>query len=314
MDAIAPRGLAITPATTDADLEAMIVVRTKADPDLPPPRIENLRHNLMSQKDLTFLVARLLREPVACGFVYADLPDYAEAHLVVVPEVRRRGIGSAVFAQVARLARGADRAELQGEVREDDLESRSFLERRGFRAVGGEKAVALSLEAISTPVPQPPDGVRIVSRAERPDLTDALYAIGADAAEDIPGSPSRPTFEQWRAVDIDRPTRDPALFFIALAGDEPVGYATIDNLGRDAYHGLTAVKRDWRRRGIATALKQAQIAAAKQAGFRRLVTESEERNIPMRNLNAKLGYRPEPSLSVVVLRGPADVRLRRGDH
>jgi mycothiol synthase len=216
-------------------------------------------------------------------------------------------------AELGAIARAAGKAELQGEVREDDERSSAYCERRGFRAVGGEKAVALDLRTIAAPVPEPPAGVRIVSRAERPDLTDALYPVGAAAADDVPGSPARPTYEQWRAVDIDRPTRDPELFFIALVGDEAIGYATIDNLGgRDAFHGLTAVRREWRRRGVATTLKRAQIAAAKEAGFRRLVTGSEERNLAMRNLNAKLGYRPEPSLSAVVLRGPADVRLQRG--
>src|SRR5262249_46651905 len=161
--------------------------------------------------------------------------------------------------------------------------------------------------------PAPPPGVRIICRAERMDLVDELYPVGADASEDIPGNPGRPTYEQWRAIDVDRPTRDPELFFIALAGDEPIGYATMDNFGKDAHHGLTAVARNWRNRGVATALKHAQIAKAKRSGFRRLVTASEERNAPMRNLNAKLGYRPEPSLSTVVLRGPADVRLPHGD-
>jgi mycothiol synthase len=301
-----PAGLAITSAQTDADLEAMIEVRTKAKPDLPPPRLENLRHNLGAQRSLTFLVGRLDARPVGCGVVYADLPDCAEAHHVVVPEARGRGIGSAFLAELRALIAAAGKRELQGEVREDDEESRAYCERRGFRVVGGEKAVALELETIAPPAPEPPDGVRIVSRAERPDLTDALYPVGAEAAEDIPGSPGRPTYEQWRAVDVDRPTRDPTLFFIALVGEEPIGYALIDNFGgRDAFHGLTAVRREWRRRGVATALKQTQIAAAKRAGFRRLVTESEERNLPMRNLNAKLGYRPEPSLGTLVLRGPA---------
>jgi mycothiol synthase len=307
-----PAGLTIVAARTDADLEAMIEVRATADPDRPPPRIENLRHNLASQRALTFVVARLDERAVACGFVYADLPDYAEAHLVVVPAARRRGIGSALLAELGTLARAARKGELQGEVRESDEESRAYCERRGFRVVGGEKAVALELEAIAAPAPQPPAGIHIVSRAERPDLTDALYPVGAEAAADIPGAPGRPTYEQWRAVDVDRPTRDPELFFIALVGDQPVGYATIDNFGGpDAFHGLTAVKREWRRRGVATALKQTHIAAAKRAGFRRLVTGSEERNTPMRNLNAKLGYRPEPSLSTVVLRGPCAGRLRR---
>ena len=55
---------------------------------------------------------------------------------------------------------------------------------------------------------------------------------------------------------------------------------------------------------MATALKQAEIAAAKRAGFHRLVTESEERNEPMRRLNLKLGFVPAPELSTVVMRGP----------
>jgi GNAT superfamily N-acetyltransferase len=283
----------------------MIAVRGAADPDRPPPRIENLRHNLAAEAGLVYLVARLEGVPVGCGFMYPDVPQYAEAHLVVVPRARRRGVGTALLSELGALARAASKDELQGEALESDMESRAYFERRGYRVVGGEKAVALDLTAIDEPVPAPPPGVRIVSRAERPDIVDALYPVSADAAEDIPGHPARPTYEQWRAVDIDRPTRDPKFFFIALFGDEPIGYVAIDNYGSEAYHGLTAVARSWRHRGVATALKQAQIAAAKNAGFRRLVTSSEERNAPMRNLNEKLGYRPEPSLSTVVLRGPA---------
>jgi GNAT superfamily N-acetyltransferase len=313
MHGSAPAGLAIAAARTDSDLEAMIAVRTAADQDAPPPRLENLRHNLSAQKDLVYLVARLDDEPVACGFVYPDIPQaYAEAHLVVVPGARRRGIGSAMLAEVGASACGCGKESLQGEVRADDEDSRAYLERRGYSIVGGEQAVALDLEAVEFPEPSLPEGIRIASLAERPDLVDALYPVGADAAEDIPGVPGRPTYEQWRAIDIDRPTRDPKFFFIALAGEEPVGYAMLDDHGRDAFHGLTAVARAWRRRGVATALKKTTIVAARHAGYRRLVTASEERNEPMRNLNEKLGYRPEPSLSTIVLRGPADVRLPHG--
>jgi mycothiol synthase len=305
MQSQAVPGLEIARAQADCDLEAMIAVRTASDPDRPPPRIENLRHNLSAEEGLVFLVARLDGAPVACGFVYPDVPEYAEAHLVVVPDARNRGIGTAMLAEVGALARAAGKDALQGEARESDEESRAHFERRGYRVVGGEKAVALDLSTIDEPVPTAPPGVHIVCRADRMDRVDDLYPVGADAAEDIPGSPGRPTYEQWRAIDVDRPTRDPELFFIALVGDEPIGYATMDNFGTDAHHGLTAVARAWRRRGVATALKQAQIAKAKRAGFRRLVTASEERNAPMRKLNEKVGYRPEPSLSTVVLRGPA---------
>jgi GNAT superfamily N-acetyltransferase len=145
--------------------------------------------------------------------------------------------------------------------------------------------------------------VRIVSRAERPDVVEPMYEVSRAADEDVPGARVR-SFEEFRAVDIDRPARLPELCFVAIAGGEVIGYAILEDYGSEAHHGLTAVKRSWRRRGVALALKRTQIAAAKARGFRRLVTESEERNEPMRNLNLKLGYRPEPGLSMVVLRGP----------
>lgn len=298
-------GLEVVRVEDDHGLEGMIAVRTAADPGRTPPRIENLRHHLATMDELVYLVAWLDGEPVGCGFVHPWPPEHAEAHLVVVPSARRRGVGTALFADVCARARAAGKHELEGELREDDADSRAYFERRGYRAVGGEQAVALDLEAIEPAEPAPPTGVRIVPRTELPDALEQLYEIGAEAVEDIPGNAGRPTFEQWRSIEIDRPTRPAGLFFVALAGDEPIGYATLDDFGRDAHHGLTTTRRAWRRRGIATALKQTQIAAAKRAGFRRLVTASEERNAPMRNLNAKLGYRPEPSLSTVVLRGPA---------
>ena len=301
-------GLAITRATNDADLEAMIEVRTAADPDRdrPPPRIENLRQQMTSQKGNSYLVARLEERPVACGFVYTDLEAaYAEAHMVVVPDVRGRGIGSTMLAEIGARALADGKAELEGEVRELDAESLAFLQRRAYRVVGGEKWLALDLANVDASPTDPPEGIRIVTRAERPDLTDALYDVAVEGTADIPGFSAPSTYDQFRSIEIERPTRKPEYFFIALAGDEPVGYATLDDFGTEAQNGLTAVKRAWRRRGIATALKQTQIAAAKRAGFRRLITGSEERNIPMRTLNAKLGYKPAPSLSTVVVRGPA---------
>jgi mycothiol synthase len=307
------QGLELVRAESEADLTAYIAVRAAADRDRPPPRIENLRRNLERQGDLAYLVARLEGEAVGSGFVDPWPSDYADAQLIVVPGARGLGVGSAMLAHIGAHARAAGKDELQGTVRESDRESLAFFERRGYRIVGSERAVALDLTAAAAPAPSPspppPPGVRIVTRLERPDLGEELFPIAAEAWEDIPGSEGTLNFEFWRATEIDRPTRDPSLFFIALVGDEPIGFASIDNPGgRDAYLGVTAVQREWRRRGVATALKQAQIATAKRIGLRRLVTQSEERNAPIRTLNENLGYRPEPALSEVLIQGPAVAR------
>jgi GNAT superfamily N-acetyltransferase len=295
-------GLTIQPATTDAELEALLDVRRRASPE-EVPMLENLRFELERKASLTYVVARADDEPVGCGFVEAWI-DQAIGHVVVVPERRRHGIGSALLTDVRERARGYGKDVLQGEVRESDSQAREFLERRGFVKIGGEQAVALDLASIAEPAVDPPEGVRIVTRVEEPGLLEEMYAVGVQADEDIPGSEGVQTFEQWKAHEIDRPTRRPELCFIALAGDEVVGYAALQVFGNEGHHGLTATRRDWRRRGVALALKRAEIAAAKRAGLERLLTESEERNEPMRRLNEKLGYVPAPEWSTIVMQGP----------
>jgi GNAT superfamily N-acetyltransferase len=294
--------LVIARVRSDADLEDMIGVQALVRPDWQP-KLENLRHNLEANPDLRYFVGRLGDEPVACGFV-EPWGDFSQGDVAVVPARRGGGIGSALFAEISARARGLGRTEIQGEVQESDAESRAFFEHRGFVPVGGEKAVVLELEGIDPPEVWPPDGVRIVTRAEVPDRLDEMYALATQADEDIPGSAGVQSYERWRATDIDRPNTPPELCFLALAGDEVIGYAVLQESGDRAFHGLTVTRRDWRRRGVATALKHAEITAAKRAGFKRLLTESEQRNEPMRRLNEKLGFVPAPEWSTVVMRGP----------
>ena len=57
---------------------------------------------------------------------------------------------------------------------------------------------------------------------------------------------------------------------------------------------LTGVRRNWRRRGIATAIKLKSIAQARDMGGARLETGNEENN-PMYDINIKLGFKPSPA-------------------
>ena len=85
----------------------------------------------------------------------------------------------------------------------------------------------------------------------------------------------------------------PAGSFAALADGEVVGYAGLLRWAGDptkAEHGLTVVRRDWRRRGLASALKERQIEWAAANGVRRLVTYTQTGNESMQAVNARLGY------------------------
>ena len=293
--------LVVARVETDADIAEMVDVASRSELRLPPPRPENLRHQLAARRNLTFLIARLDGDPVGRGFVRADDGPHADAHVDVVKDGRRRGVGTALLREVSQWAAAQGKTALRGEAWEDDRESRGFFERRGYRVVGGERAVVLDLREHDAEAVALPPGVTVVPRGA--EHVDGMYEVARHAGEDIPDSDA-PSFEEFRAQDVDRPSLRPELCFVALAGDEVIGYAIANDFGREAHHGLTAVRRDWRRRGVATALKRTQIARAKELGFERLVTESEERNEPMRQLNLKLGYVPEPSLSTVVLLGP----------
>jgi GNAT superfamily N-acetyltransferase len=299
-----PDPIVVVRAHSDDDLNAMIHVRAAADPHAQRPRLDNLRHNLAGNPDLTYLVARAQDSPVGCGFVDVAQATIARAHVLVTPDARRQGVGTALLAAVSERARTAGLAELEGPIRADDEGSLQHFRRRGFTKSGGEEAVVLDLAEIGDLMAEPPAGLRIVSRAEAPDTVEGMYEVAREAEPDIPGgAPVRPP-EVWRAAEIERPSLAPELMFLALAGDEVVGYAILDSLRGEPWHRLTAVKRAWRGHGIATALKRAQIQAAKKKGYARLVTTNEERNRPMRSINRALGYRPEPSLSTIVMRGP----------
>jgi mycothiol synthase len=270
------------------------------------PEVENLRHleRTMGARH----VLALIDGEVAGGatsFVFPAAPELLQVDLAVLPDFRHRGIGETLLREVSAWARELAKRELQVEVREDDEESIRFAERRGFRELERQKAVVLRVDALaSAPAVEPPPGVMIVSRRKRPDLDRAEYDLDRTAGRDIPGLDSEAewSFGEWRAFVIERPGADHNLSFLALAGDSVVGSASMLVIGGIAYHGLTAVAREWRGRGVATALKRAQIAAAHTRGLTRLVTESQHDNLPMRRLNEKLGYVAEPG--TIVYRGP----------
>jgi mycothiol synthase len=301
--------LRIAWAESDADLAHVVAIRTALAPAWESgPTIENLRHHLTVSPELRLYLALAGGEPVGCGAAGPWIPGEeggsVEADAGVLPEHRRRGIGTALLRQASTHVRSLGREALLVEVREDDDESLRYVQRRGFTEIERQKAVVLELAGLVAPPPEEPPGIRIVSRAERPDLVRSMYEAGLEAGRDIPGRDGElePSYEDWHAFEIARPSRAPELAFLALDGDVVVGFASLDAIGGVGYNGLTAVRRAYRRRGIARALKQAEIAAAVRAGLPRLVTESEERNEPMRRLNHSLGYRPAPG--AIVLEGP----------
>jgi len=131
----------------------------------------------------------------------------------------------------------------------------------------------------------------VITVAERPELLPRLYhELALQAFEEMP-TPRKVgiTPKQWETEWLNWP----AATFAALAGDELVGMA---GLNRDtdrqerAENALTTVRRDWRGRGLARALKETAIAWASAHGIREVYTWTQTGNENMRAVNERLGY------------------------
>ena len=235
--------------------------------------------------------------------------------LALVPEERRgRGIGSALLQRLAEWAAGHGADTVQGTVAEEDPASLAWLKAHGYTEVGRNSTMVLDLTAIDEPDIDPPDGISIVSWAERPDLAAGMYEVARQAYPDVPGeeSATMASFEEWLTNDMDGASDRPEATFVALAGGGVVGYAKLSLSSSDAeraFHDMTGVLRTWRGRGIASALKRAEIAWAKRNGYEQLETWNEVRNTPIRILNERHGYVLQPGLITMRRALPIDERL-----
>lgn len=154
-----------------------------------------------------------------------------------------------------------------------------------------------------------PEGMRVVTLADRPELLRGMYECLDEAVADVPGDVPEivPPWEEYELEHKQERYR-PDACFIAVAERDPervLGFAQVVVPAATptiAWHGFTAVRPEARGRGLARNLKIATIRRAKELGITMLRTENEERNAPMRAINAALGYQPLPGR--VIVAGP----------
>ena len=245
------------------------------------------------------------------GAIFAYRPQRVVSLITVVPTHRRRGAGTLLRESLSTWARERGAREMEASVAENDPESLSFARRRGFAEERRQVSLVLSLADVAPSPVAPPAGIEIVTWAQRPELARGMYEVDVETRPDIPGfaDVAVEPFEDWMDHLMRRPTDSPAATFIALAGEEVVGFAKLSLTAPSAAgHSMTAVKRAWRGRGVARALKAATIDWARANGYTELRTSNEERNAAINRLNASLGYRPIEA--TIYLVGPLSATTR----
>lgn len=148
------------------------------------------------------------------------------------------------------------------------------------------------------------EGIVITSLAEErknnPDslrkLHELVQLIAADIPQPEPFSPV--SFEQWEAFEIKNPSLLPEAYIIAKDGSKYVGLSTVWRIDREPKglgQGNTGVRREYRGRGIAVAMKLKVIDYARRNGYTRVKTWNDTINGAMLAVNIKLGFKREVS-------------------
>jgi GNAT superfamily N-acetyltransferase len=207
------------------------------------------------------------------------------------------GIDEARWRETSAQARALGKTGLEAWTTDRTPEVVAFLERRGYEEV--RRYVISELDVAAAPDPDPP-AFELVTFAERPDLGLALYELAQRAHPDQPGRSDSSVSDAWFEWGL---AANPAeSYFIALDGDRVLGYGYLEREDEHWKHGFTAVAREARGRGIAGAIKRAQIAWAKANGVPTLRTANEVRLEGMLALNRRFGYRR--LYDEIVMRGP----------
>lgn len=295
--------------TTDTSAAARIMTTVRRWIVIEPEAIEHSRATTPMFHDW---LALLDGKPVgagSCSFNLGMEEDTAAfAVACVLPQARGQGVGTAIYKQVSAHARSLGKSQLMTWGYADDAAGVAFAERHGFVVVTRKPALRLVLDGCTRPTVDLPEDIAITTLADSPELAEGIWETASEAMPDIPHYAlpmSAGSLEEFVARSFAGPKYIPEATFIAVREGEVVGYAQLAWMSRAAGiadHAMLAVRRTWRGRGIAKALKARQIMWALDNGLTELRTGNDERNASARAVNANFAYTALPDQ--IGYRGP----------
>jgi mycothiol synthase len=193
--------------------------------------------------------------------------DYVDVY--VSPARRDLGLGAKLLDWAERRAveRAGAGAVLGQVVNSTNDGARRLLEDRGYRPVRTYWRMSMPLDE-RPPPPAWPEGVLVRTFDQERD-TRAVFALVQDAFADNERHTAE-SFEEWQAFMIDREAFEPGLWFIAESKGEIVGCVLCPNYEDEGWVRQLAVSRDWRRRGLGTALLRQAMSEFSRRGRREI--------------------------------------------
>jgi GNAT superfamily N-acetyltransferase len=243
----------------------------------------------------------------------AHVPDMFNPHkywmtILVGPKSQGRGVASAIYENLSdKLTRLKAIGAWAGS-RENLPRLTAFYMKRGFEEKQRVWESRLDVNKVDPSRFQDyaervrKQGIIITNLAHEqkidPDALIKLHELVQTIAADIPQpEPFTPiSYEQWEAFEIKNPSLLPEGYMIAKDGSKYVGLSTVWRIDREPKglgQGNTGVRREYRGKGIAIALKLNIIDYARRNGYTRVKTWNDSINAPMLAVNIKLGFKRE---------------------
>ncbi|MGI8998928.1 MAG: GNAT family N-acetyltransferase [Candidatus Limnocylindria bacterium] len=282
-------GLRFRPYRGEEDLPAMLRVYTAAHATDGIEEVTNLEQLTLNYATLVncdpardILLAEFDGTVVAYSRVFwTDLVEGGRSYEnfgFVHPEWRRRGIGSAMhhrnedrLREIASEHVGVAPKWFGSEGPDTDAGNVALLLGNGYGAI--RFFFEMVAPTLADVVPSPmPEGIE-----QRPVTRDEYRTIWIGAAEAFRDHWGETEWVEadWERFIADPDNQDPQLWRIGWDGDEVAGVVITtvpaeenEEHGRArVYVASVAVRRPWRRRGLARSLLSASLAAARESGF-----------------------------------------------
>jgi RNA polymerase sigma factor (sigma-70 family) len=226
------------------------------------------------------------------------LPKY-RLLLLSDPKWLKRGVGELLLDQLTNDLIEAKAITVSCRQYASEIELVNLLKSRGFEETS--RVLDLRLDVATANVsPSVAEGISISTFAEERvrdhRCVEKLYELTTLLSQDDParGSFAPSAYNAREALLwLEMPYVLPDALFIAKHGDEYVGVSDVglyEAMPGSLMQGFTGVRREYRRRGLATALKACGIEYARSHGYQIVQTFNTPEQSAIRALNEKLGF------------------------
>jgi GNAT superfamily N-acetyltransferase len=231
-------------------------------------------------------------------------PRKFSLNIEVDQEWQRKGIGGMVYEHLLSDLQTMGAEVVWSEVLSGSASGENFVKKRGFvkRRTVLESTLDLAsadlggLTPLETRLRE--EGIVVTNLAaeihEDKDAGRKLFDLENSADKDVPKivEDLPMSYHDYAILILNSPLYVWEGSFVAKHGDQYVGSSSVLRTARNDVldQGFTAVRPDFRGRGIAQAVKLRVAEHAKKIGVRLLITNNDSRNGPMLAVNRKLGF------------------------